>query len=32
MGDASLPVVQAADDQTGSVYEDGVVTELARWF
>ena len=32
MGDASLPVVQAADDQTGSVYEDGVVSELARWF
>lgn len=32
MGDASLPVVEAADDQTGSVYEDGVATELARWF
>jgi len=32
MGSASLPVVEAADDQTGSVYEDGVATELARWF
>jgi HAD superfamily hydrolase (TIGR01484 family) len=32
MGDASLPVVRAADDQTGSVHEDGVVSELARWF
>lgn len=32
MGDASLPVVVAADDQTGSVYQDGVATELARWF
>jgi len=32
MGLAPLPVVRAANDQTGSVYDDGVVTELARWF
>lgn len=32
MGLAPLSVVRAANDQTGSVYDDGVVTELARWF
>ncbi len=32
MGDARLSVVAAADDQTGSVEEDGVVSELAYWF
>lgn len=32
MGQAIEPVLAAADDVTGSVYEDGLATELDRWF
>jgi Cof subfamily protein (haloacid dehalogenase superfamily) len=32
MGQAIEDVIAAADDVTGTVYEDGVATELARWF
>ncbi|GAB3200858.1 HAD family hydrolase [Nocardioides hungaricus] len=32
MGQAIQVVVDAADDVTGSVYEDGLATELSRWF
>lgn len=32
MGQAIQPVIDVADDVTGSVYEDGLATELDRWF
>lgn len=32
MGQAIEDVLAAADDVTGTVYEDGVATELGRWF
>jgi Cof subfamily protein (haloacid dehalogenase superfamily) len=32
MGQAVEEVLAAADDVTGSVYEDGLATELDRWF
>jgi Cof subfamily protein (haloacid dehalogenase superfamily) len=32
MGQAIQEVLDAADDVTGSVYEDGLATELGRWF
>lgn len=32
MGQAIQQVIDAADDVTGSVYEDGLATELDRWF
>lgn len=32
MGQAIQEVIDAADDVTGSVYEDGLATELSRWF
>lgn len=32
MGQAVQPVLDAADDVTGSVYDDGLATELDRWF
>ncbi len=32
MGQAIEQVIAAADDLTGSVYEDGLATELQRWF
>ncbi len=32
MGQAIQEVIDAADDVTGSVYEDGLATELTRWF
>lgn len=32
MGQAIQDVLDAADDVTGTVYEDGVATELSRWF
>nr|WP_157345436.1 HAD family hydrolase [Nocardioides sp. MAH-18] len=32
MGQAIQEVIDAADDVTGSVYEDGLATELDRWF
>jgi len=32
MGQAVEPVIAAADDVTGTVYEDGAATELTRWF
>jgi len=32
MGQAIEQVLAAADDVTGSVYEDGLATELDRWF
>jgi HAD superfamily hydrolase (TIGR01484 family) len=32
MGQAVQQVIDAADDVTGSVYEDGLATELDRWF
>ncbi|GAA4369282.1 HAD family hydrolase [Nocardioides caricicola] len=32
MGQAIQPVLDAADHVTGSVYEDGLATELDRWF
>ncbi len=32
MGQAVEEVIAAADDVTGTVYEDGAATELARWF
>lgn len=32
MGQAIQEVLDAADDVTGSVYEDGLATELDRWF
>ena len=32
MGQAIEEVLDAADDVTGSVYEDGLATELDRWF
>lgn len=32
MAQAVQPVLDAADEVTGSVYEDGVAAELARWF
>ena len=32
MGQAIQPVLDAADAVTGSVYEDGLATELGRWF
>ena len=32
MGQAIQEVLDAADDVTGSVYEDGLATELSRWF
>ena len=32
MGQAIQVVLDAADDVTGSVYEDGLATELDRWF
>ena len=32
MGQAVEQVIAAADDVTGTVYEDGAATEIARWF
>ena len=32
MGQAIQPVIDAADDVTGSVFDDGLATELDRWF
>ena len=32
MGQAVEEVIAAADDVTGTVYEDGAATEIARWF
>jgi HAD superfamily hydrolase (TIGR01484 family) len=32
MGQAVEPVIAAADDVTGTVYEDGAATEIDRWF
>jgi HAD superfamily hydrolase (TIGR01484 family) len=32
MGQAVEEVIAAADDVTGTVYDDGVATEIARWF
>jgi len=32
MGQAVEPVIAAADDVTGTVYEDGAATAIARWF
>jgi HAD superfamily hydrolase (TIGR01484 family) len=32
MGQAVEPVIAAADDVTGTVYEDGAATEITRWF
>ena len=32
MGQAIQEVIDAADDVTGSVYEDGLAAELDRWF
>lgn len=32
MGQAIQEVIDAADDVTGSVYEDGLAAELGRWF
>jgi hydroxymethylpyrimidine pyrophosphatase-like HAD family hydrolase len=32
MGQAVEEVHEAADHVTGTVYEDGVATELDRWF
>jgi HAD superfamily hydrolase (TIGR01484 family) len=32
MGQADEEVKEAADAETGTVYDDGVVTELARWW
>ena len=32
MGQAVEPVIAAADDVTGTVYEDGAATEMSRWF
>ncbi len=32
MGQAVEPVIAAADDVTGTVYEDGAATEISRWF
>ncbi len=32
MGQAVEEVREAADAVTGTVYDDGVVVELARWF
>jgi len=32
MGQAVQEVIDAADDVTGTVYEDGLATELSRWF
>jgi HAD superfamily hydrolase (TIGR01484 family) len=32
MGQAVEPVIAAADFVTGTVYEDGAATEIARWF
>ena len=32
MGQAIQEVLAAADDVTGSVYDDGLATELDRWF
>ena len=32
MADAHPSVIAAADDVTGTVYEDGAATEIARWF
>jgi HAD superfamily hydrolase (TIGR01484 family) len=32
MGQAVEPVIEAADDVTGTVYEDGAATEITRWF
>ena len=32
MGQAVEPVIAAADDVTGTVYEDGAATEINRWF
>ena len=32
MGQAIQEVLDAADDVTGSVYEDGLATEMSRWF
>jgi hydroxymethylpyrimidine pyrophosphatase-like HAD family hydrolase len=32
MGQAIEDVLAAADAVTGTVYEDGVATELSRWF
>lgn len=32
MGQAIQEVIDAADDVTGSVYDDGLATELSRWF
>jgi HAD superfamily hydrolase (TIGR01484 family) len=32
MGQAVEPVIAAADHVTGTVYEDGAATEIARWF
>jgi HAD superfamily hydrolase (TIGR01484 family) len=32
MGQAVEEVIAAADDVTGTVYDDGAATELARWF
>lgn len=32
MGQSPQEVKAVADDVTGTIYDDGVVTELARWF
>ncbi|WP_182525213.1 HAD family hydrolase [Nocardioides dongkuii] len=32
MGQAVQPVIDAADDVTATVYEDGAATEISRWF
>jgi HAD superfamily hydrolase (TIGR01484 family) len=32
MGQAVEPVIAAADDVTGTVYDDGAATEITRWF
>ena len=32
MGQAIQPVIDAADDVTASVYEDGAAVELERYF
>jgi hydroxymethylpyrimidine pyrophosphatase-like HAD family hydrolase len=32
MGQAVEEVIAAADHVTGTVYEDGAATELAKWF
>ena len=32
MGQAVQEVLEAADDVTDTVYEDGAAAEIARWF